>query len=133
MKKISIPFSEFSFTFSRSAGAGGQNVNKVNSKVVLDWDMKASLSISEDIKQRFKNKFPQYCIGEGSVQITSQKHRSQIANKDDCISRLMTLLSEVQVPPKKRKPTKPKRSAILERLSSKRKDSDKKKLRREKF
>ncbi len=132
MKKISIPFSEFSFTFSRSAGAGGQNVNKVNSKVILDWNMKESLEISDDIKQRFRDKFPQFCVGDGNVQITSQKHRSQIANKDDCITRLMAMLNEVQFPPKKRKATKPKRSAILERLTSKRKDSDKKKLRREK-
>ena len=133
MKKITITFSEFSFSFSRSAGAGGQNVNKVNSKVIMEWNMMESLAISEDIKQRFKDKFPQYCVGDGCVQITSQKHRSQMANKDDCITRLMAMLNEVQFPPKKRKATKPKRSAILERLTSKRKDSDKKKLRREKF
>ena len=133
MKKISIPFSEFSLSYARSTGAGGQNVNKVNSKVILDWNMKDSLSVSEEIKQRFKQNFPQYCVGDLQIQITSQKNRSQIANKDDCIHRLMRMLEEVQYPPKKRKATKPKRSAIYERLSTKRKDSEKKKLRREKF
>jgi ribosome-associated protein len=130
MDKIRIPFSEFSFSFARSGGSGGQNVNKVNSKVVMDWNLEESPSVSEGIKERFKARFRGFLIEGGRVQIMSQLHRSQKANQDDCIEKLHTMLAEVQFPPKLRKKTRPKRSAVLKRLDSKRKDSDKKKLRK---
>lgn len=62
--------------------------------------------------------------------LVSQKHRTQKGNIDDCIEKLHEMLNAVLVPPKKRKPTKPKRSAVLKRLNTKKKDSDKKRLRR---
>lgn len=130
MTRITIPFSEFNFLYSRSGGAGGQNVNKVNSKVTLEWNIGASPSISEFVKDRFISKFKGFITDEGIVQVTSQRHRSQKDNQDDTIQKLHEMLNEVQFPPKPRKPTKPKRSAVLKRLNSKKKDSEKKRMRK---
>lgn len=133
MDKISIPFSEFNFTFARSGGAGGQNVNKVNSKVVLYWNIAESPSCPDAVKERFRNKFSQFILDTGEVQIVSQKHRSQKGNIDDCIEKLHSMINEVLRPPKVRKATKPKRSAVLSRLNSKKKDSEKKRLRKKDY
>ncbi|MBF0312841.1 MAG: aminoacyl-tRNA hydrolase [Oligoflexia bacterium] len=128
--KIDIPVTEFSFTFARSGGAGGQNINKVNSKATLYWSLEHSPSCSSAVKERFKARYSQMVSLEGMVQIVSQKHRTQKANIDDCIAKLHALLDSVAVAPKVRKATKPKRGAVERRLQSKKKDSDKKKLRR---
>jgi ribosome-associated protein len=129
---ISIPYSEFTFTFSRSSGAGGQNVNKVNTRATLVWDITKSISISEAIKKRFSLKYKRYLI-ESVVMISSQKTRSQSQNIDDCISKLNECLSEVEFPPKNRRPTKPTRGSVKRRLDTKTKHSKLKKQRREKF
>lgn len=133
MDRIKIPFSEFTFSFSRSSGPGGQNVNKVNSKVILNWKINDTESCPGAVIERFKNKYSQFILENGEVQILSQAHRSQKANMDDCIEKLHAMINDVRLPPKMRKKTKPKRSAILERLSSKKKDSEKKRLRRKDY
>lgn len=130
MDKINIPFSEFSFSFSRSGGAGGQNVNKVNSKVILYWRIDLSHACSIGVKERFKEKYRQFILDTGEVQIVCQIHRSQKANQDECISKLHQMLENVRHPPKIRRATKPKRSAVLKRLQSKKKNSLKKQLRK---
>lgn len=129
---INIPRSEFTFSFSRSSGAGGQNVNKVNSKATLEWDMKNSNSIFPGVKLRFEAAFSRYMVGE-KVVISSQVHRSQNMNIEECISKLHALLKQVQFPPKDRRPTKPTKSSIKKRLESKTVKSKIKKLRQEKF
>ena len=130
MNQITFPFSELSFSFSRSGGAGGQNVNKVNSKVVLEWNLTLTACIPHSVKARFLVKYKGFVNEEGVVQITSQKHRSQKSNIDDCIHKLNEMLTAVLTPPKIRKPTRPKRSAILKRLNTKKKDGEKKRMRK---
>jgi ribosome-associated protein len=133
MDKIKIPFSELSFTYSRSSGPGGQNINKVNSKVTLNWNIDESPSCSSSVKFRFKSKYRNYLLDSGEVQITSQESRSQKVNIDHCIEKLHRLLNDVLHPPKIRRPTKPKKSAVLKRLQTKRKDSEKKQLRKKDY
>lgn len=133
MDKIKIPFSELSFNFSRGSGPGGQNVNKVNSKVELNWNIWESPSCPDGVKERFMARFRNFLIEGGIVQIISQKHRAQKLNIDDCIEKLHHMIDEVQFPPKVRRATKPKRSAVLKRLNTKKKDGDKKRLRKKDF
>lgn len=130
MTRITIPFSEYTFSFSRSGGAGGQNVNKVNSKVTLEWNLKTTESITYSVKERFRLRYKGFINEEGVVQIISQKTRSQKDNIDDCIQKLQEMIQEVLIPPKIRKATKPKKSAVLKRLNTKKKDSEKKRLRK---
>jgi ribosome-associated protein len=130
MDKIKIPFSEFQFTFARGGGPGGQNVNKLNTKVTLHWPYKASEACPADVLERFTSKYRRFVL-EDEIQVTSQEYRTQKENKEACIRRLHEMLNAVATAPKKRKATKPKFSAVRKRLESKRKDSEKKRLRRE--
>lgn len=129
MSTIKIPFSELTFSFARSSGSGGQNVNKVNSKVTMTWDPAVS-EIHPDIIERFRKRYPQYVLDSGEIQIVSQEHRSQKSNIDSCVTKLHELLKSVERPPKARKATKPTRSSVVKRLTSKRKDSEKKRMRK---
>ena len=129
---IKIPSSEYKFTFSRSSGAGGQNVNKVNTRATLTWNMTNSLYCKQEIKDRFEKKYSRFLSGHYVV-IHSQKYRSQSKNVEDCISKLEKYLSNVEYAPKKRVATKPSRGAVKKRLDQKSKDSMKKKIRQEKF
>ncbi|MGK0367348.1 MAG: ribosome-associated protein [Thermoproteota archaeon] len=129
---ITIPKSECMFTFSRSSGAGGQNVNKVNSKVTMRWDLDSSKACHAGVKRRFREKYSRYIV-DGVVQMVSQRHRSQSMNIDDCISKLESCLNDVRELPKMRKATKPSRSSVKKRLDGKTKKSKLKKMRQEKF
>lgn len=124
-----IAYDELNFSYSRSSGAGGQNVNKVNSKVTLEWVIDSSSSIADDVRERFKERYKNLINQEGIVQITSQESRSQKMNQDNCVKKLNQLIQSVLHPPKPRKKTKPKKSAIQKRLNSKKLDGLKKKLR----
>lgn len=129
---IKVPENELNFSFSTSSGKGGQNVNRVNTKATLTWDLENSEACNSQVKKRFKEKFPRF-ISDDMVVIHSQKYRSQKQNIGDCISKLQECLDEVERPPKIRKKTKPKKSAIKKRLNNKAKQGEKKKLRSEKF
>ena len=126
---LEIDESECVFSFSRSSGPGGQNINKVNTKATLTWDIESSVSCSNDIKERFKKKYSRHFV-EDKVVIHSQNFRSQKRNKQDCLDKLNKYLQSVEKPPKKRKPTKPTRSSIKKRLEGKRKQSEKKRSRK---
>lgn len=116
---IHISDDEFQFSFVRSPGAGGQNVNKVNSKAVLRWNVVNSPSLSESVRQRFLNRWPRRVTGDGDVVITSSRYRDQLKNKEDAIDKLANMLEEVAFPPKKRKKTKPTKGSKERRLKEK--------------
>ncbi len=126
---MKLPIEEFEFIYSRSGGAGGQNVNKLNTKVTLKWDIKSS-SLPKAVIERFLKQFGQFVTEGDVIQITSQRHRTQSRNKKDCLEKLSEMLSSVKKSPKKRIKTKPKKSAIEERLKDKRSKSETKKLRK---
>ena len=128
--RIQIPHDEFRFSFARSSGPGGQNVNKVNSKAVLRWPIIASLSLPEDVRQRFLSHFRSRVTSEGDLVITSQQFRDQGRNVADCLEKLRAMLASVSAAPRKRKRTKPSRGAVERRLQAKRKRGQKKQERR---
>ena len=127
---LQIPLRELNFTFARSAGPGGQNVNKVNTKATLKWDVVASPSLPEDVRRRFLQKYSRRISKVGTLVLVSQRFRDQGRNVADCLEKLRQLLAEVAVAPTPRKKTKPSRAARQRRLADKRATSDKKQRRR---
>jgi ribosome-associated protein len=128
--RIRIPTSEFYFTFVRSSGPGGQNVNKVNSKAVLRWSVTASRSLPDDVRRRFLAKYGNRLTGDGELIVTSQRFRDQGRNVADALEKLRAMLAAVATPPKIRKPTKPSRGSIARRIQAKQIGSKKKQMRR---
>ncbi len=127
--KIQIPWEEFTVSYSRSSGPGGQNVNKVNSKANLEWSVSTSPSISEGVRQRFLSSFSSRITTDGRVVIASDEHRQQEANLKACLEKLKDMLLAVAVPPKIRRPTKPTRASKERRLAGKRVRAQNKKQR----
>lgn len=127
--KIQIPIQEFDFAFSRSGGPGGQNVNKVNSKVTLAWHVARSPSIDQGVKDRLYEQFHRRINKEGQLLISSQRFRDQGRNVADCLEKLRELLLLVAQPPTPRKATKPSRGARERRLQDKRQQASKKQQR----
>ena len=129
-KQIQIPLAELKFSFARSSGPGGQNVNKVNSKVNLHWRIFESNALHESVKQRFVKKFGKTINTEGDVVISSDESRSQPQNIEMCKEKLAVMIRQVFTPPKKRIATRPTTNQRMQRLDSKKKQSDKKKNRK---
>jgi len=127
---IHIPSKELTLTFARSAGPGGQNVNKVNSKAVLRWNVIASPNLPGDVKSRFLQRFPQRINQLGEVVLASDRHRDQPQNISACYEKLRELILAVLVAPRKRKATRPSRGSVERRLQSKRRSTQKKQQRR---
>ena len=128
--RLQIPLSEFEFTYSRSSGPGGQNVNKVNSKALLRWPVRTSTSLPEPVRQRLLSRYGNRITAEGDLLISSQRFRDQARNVDDCLERLREMLVLAATPPTRRKRTKPTRASIKRRLENKRHKSEKKQGRR---
>ena len=126
---IRIPLREFRFRYARSSGAGGQNVNKVNTKVTLRWAVVRSPSLSEGVRRRFVERYRRRITTEGELVLTSQRFRDQGRNTADCLEKLRGMLGEVARPPRPRRPTRPSRAQREKRLSEKRRRSDTKQRR----
>jgi ribosome-associated protein len=124
--RIQIDESEFVFSFTRSSGPGGQNVNKVNSKATLRWQPSSSAGLPPDVLERFLAGYSSRLTGDGEMLVSSQRFRDQGRNVQDCLDKLRGMLAAVAVPPKRRKKTRPSRGSIKRRLEQKRRTGDKK-------
>lgn len=121
--------SEWKFTASRSSGKGGQNVNKLSTKVELHFDYLNSSLLNEEQKDFVAKKLGRYINKEGILKIVSQEARSQFMNKQDTIERFYELLERAFKKQKKRIATKRSKQSQLKRLKTKKIQSDKKKAR----
>jgi ribosome-associated protein len=126
--RTSIPLREIELSAMRSQGAGGQNVNKVASAIHLRFDIHAS-SLNPLFKERLLKLGDNRITKDGVVVIKAQQHRTQEQNREDALNRLQELIKSVTVTPKKRKPTRPSRSAKKKRIERKKKRGQKKALR----
>ncbi len=124
-----IPEDEIEFTYVRSSGPGGQNVNKVNSKAVLRWNVLSSRVLNPATRARLFEKLGTRISGEGDLVLASDRFRDQGRNREDCLTKLRELVAAALTPPKPRKETKPTRSSKRRKLDSKSRHSDKKKMR----
>ncbi len=128
--QLSVPLREFKFTFSRSPGPGGQNVNKVNSKVTLRWEIDNNASLPMPVKSRFTKKFVRRFNKQGEFLLTSHRFRDQGRNVADCLNKLREMILSVATVPKPRKKTKPSKASNRRRLDGKRRNADKKRSRK---
>jgi ribosome-associated protein len=128
--RIQISDDELRFSFVRSSGPGGQNVNKVNTKAVLRWRAGASPSLPDDARQRFLVRYGHRITAAGEIVITSQRFREQGQNQRDCLEKLTELVKAIAVPAKRRKPSRPTRASVKRRRAEKQIHSQKKQHRR---
>lgn len=122
--------SELKFKAVRSSGAGGQNVNKVSSKVVLSFDLPNSKALSEEEITLLEDKLAPRLTNDKILLLNCDEDRSQLKNKEIVVKRFLQLLRENLIIPKERKATKVPKSVIKKRIQNKRNLSEKKQSRR---
>jgi ribosome-associated protein len=128
--QIMILENELEFDYVRASGPGGQNVNKVSSAVQLRFNAAASPGIPKEVRLRLEKLARNRINNAGELVIHAQRFRNQAQNRQDAIDRLVALLRQAAVKPKKRKRTRPSRKAKERRLAAKRRRSETKRLRR---
>ena len=128
---IAVPDAELDWSYARSGGPGGQNVNKVSSKAVLRWTAATSTAaIPPAAWDRMRAKFPSRFTVEGDVVISSQEHRDQERNRQASADKLAEMIRAALVEPTPRKPAKVSKGAKKRRVADKRQHSAKKQSRR---
>ena len=126
---VSIPDNEIDFQFSRSGGPGGQNVNKVSTRVELRFNVGATSSLTSEEKSRVFSKLKTRIDGNGILHVASHESRSQWKNREQVVEKFTDLLRSTLLVQKKRHATKPTRSSKINRVKSKKTVGAKKRLR----
>ena len=127
--QISIPSQEINLSYVRSSGPGGQNVNKVSSKVILEWAFDSSHVLPPKARSRFIERYRNRINQDGALILSSDRFRDRLKNIKDCEDKLREMILICLPEPKKRKPTRPSKKAVEKRLQGKREASEKKKNR----
>lgn len=123
---IIIPEGELHFSFARSGGPGGQNVNKVESKAILHWHIAANVSLPSKVRLRLEAQQARRLTTDGFLVIQSQRFRDQPKNIEDCKDKLRDMILLASYEPKPRKLTRPSRGAKERRISAKKQNSQRK-------
>ncbi|MFC4585843.1 alternative ribosome rescue aminoacyl-tRNA hydrolase ArfB [Sphaerisporangium corydalis] len=127
---VAIPEAELSWRFSRSSGPGGQGVNTTDSRVELSFDLQATESIPQPLKDRALERLGPRLV-DGVITIAASEYRSQLRNREAARVRLTQLIDQaIAPPPRKRRATKPSRGAVERRLTAKKHRSGIKRMRR---
>jgi ribosome-associated protein len=127
--QIAIDESELTETFVRASGPGGQNVNKLATAVQLRFDVRHSPSLPADVRVRLAALAGRRLTQDGVLVIIAQRHRTQERNREDARTRLIELIRQAAVPPKRRRPTRPTAGSRERRIESKKRRSGVKRLR----
>lgn len=127
---LAIPEEELRWRFSRSSGPGGQGVNTTDSRVELSWDVVGSTALPEVLRSRVLERLAHRLAG-GTLTVVASEHRSQLRNREAARTRLAALVREaLRPPPRRRRATRPSRSAVERRLGDKRRRAEVKRARR---
>jgi len=127
---LTVPDEELEWTFARSGGPGGQNVNKVASKAQLRWHLARNTTLPPEALLRLRGQQRRRITTDGDLLIVSQRHRDQEQNKQECLDKLREMVAEALTAPKPRRPTKPTRGSRQRRLAAKKRRSETKQSRR---
>jgi ribosome-associated protein len=128
--RLTIPAGELAVAFARSGGPGGQNVNKVASKVELRWNPVTSLAVGDGDRAWLLDRLRSRLTGDGTLIVTSTLTRDQLQNREDAESKLVLIIRTALERPKTRRATKPSRGAKRRRVADKRHRSEIKRMRR---